>query len=101
MGKLFLGQGVENIALIFLCMERFAQQIPAGGGILLNSDIMAGYHIIAAQFSCAMEKLFEFQITVAVNAGIGGQSTFVAPDKLLDDFFLKVAGEVEYIEVHS
>ena len=58
---------------------------------------MPGHYIVALQLQSTAEKPVEFQIPVAVDAGIGSSAAFVAADKFLDDLPLKIVLEVEHV----
>ena len=74
MGKLLLGHGVKDIALILGVIQPFFQKITSGVRILLNLRIVAADNIVCAQFLCFFNQGIKFQEAIAVNAGIGSTS---------------------------
>ena len=62
---------------------------------------MPGHHAVAPQLQSAAEKPVEFQIPVAVDAGVGSAAAFVAADKFLDDLPLKIVLEIEHVVGNS
>ena len=74
--QLVLGQGIQEITLIFRGVCCLAQQEPAVF-CLSNPGVMAGDHMTATQLQGLFQQVAEFQISVALNAGVGGQAGFV------------------------
>jgi hypothetical protein len=101
MGQLLLGQAVENIALIFGSIRGLAQQIPAGFLILPDPGIVTGDDFTAAQLPGFPEEQVEFQVPVAPDAGIGGQTRFVAADEGFHHMFGEIAPGINYLEGHA
>lgn len=62
---------------------------------------MPGHHAVAPQLQSAAEKPVEFQIPVAVDAGVGSAAAFVAADKFPDDLPLEIVLEVEHVVGNS
>ena len=58
---------------------------------------MAGYHGVAAQLPGPVEELAEFQIPVAVDAGIGGAALIIGVHEFVHDLPVEFLGEVEHI----
>ena len=98
MGQLILGQRIQHIALILGRIRCPVQQIPARIGILHDPGIMAGDHTVTAKLFSPAHQLVKFQMTVTVDAGIGGSAALITADEFLDHFLLKISGEVEDIE---
>lgn len=70
--QLPLGQGVEDVTLILGGIQGFFEQHPPGFGILLHPRVMAGRDRVHAEGLCPFEQGTEFQMAVAVDAGVGG-----------------------------
>ena len=62
---------------------------------------MARHHPVAAQFQTSAQQMVEFQIAVALNAGIGGGAAFIAMDEIADDLLVEVVGEIKNIVTHT
>ena len=58
---------------------------------------MPGHHIVAAQNLSPAEQRVKFQMPVAVNTGVGGQSLFVAFYEFLNDLFPEGILKIEHI----
>ena len=98
--KLLLRQGIKHIALIFAQVDRFLQEITTGCRILSDLCIMSGNYIIHSKLLCPLVQIFEFQITVTVDAGVRCDTTFVAVHKLVHDLLLEMLLEVHDIVIH-
>ena len=96
-GKLLLGQAGQEIRLVLGPVRRPLQQEPAGLAVPLHLGIVAGYHAAAAQLPRPLEQLAEFQIAVAVDAGVGGAAGIIGVHKFIDDVGVEFLGEIEYI----
>ena len=101
MGELFLGQAVQNVGLVLGCIRRLAEQVASCLGVLTDLGIMSGNDIIAAQLLCPAQKTVEFQVTVALDAGIGGQAGFIAADKVANDLIIEIRCEIENVKWHT
>ena len=97
-GQLLLGHGVEHVALILACVQPLFQQIAPV--LLFDPGVMPGGDILAAQNPGPLHQLFKFHISVAVDAGIGGDAGPVAFNKFVHHLFGKGILEVEHIVGH-
>ena len=96
MPQLMLGKGVEEIGLILGLIHRFAQQIPICG--LPDPGIVTGDDAIAAQRQGALQKFAEFQVPVALHAGVGGQPGLIAACKMIHYPAAEFPGEIQHVE---
>ena len=82
-GKLLLRQVVEDVALVLGLVEGLFEDVllPCP----LDAGVVAGGDIAAAQNIGALKELVEFQIAVAVDAGVGGDAVLVGVDEAVDD----------------
>ena len=94
MGQLVLGHAVEKIALVLGFVQGFFQGIALP--LPFNSRIVPGSEIVKAQDPGPVQELPEFQIPVAVDAGIGRQAAFVTGGELLHHRRPKGILEVEH-----
>ena len=62
---------------------------------------MTRHHAVTAQLQTPAQQMVEFQIAVALDAGVGGGAAFVAADEIADDLFVEIVGEIEYIVTHA
>ena len=97
-GQLLLGHGVEHVALILACVQPLFQQIAPV--LLFDPGVMPGGDILAAQNPGPLHQLFKFHISVAVDAGIGGDAGPVAFNKFVHHLFGKGILKVEHIVGH-
>ena len=98
-GQLLLGHGIEHIALVLLGVWPL-QQEPAASFALLNPGIVAGHHVANAQFPGPTVHPVEFQVAVAVNAGIGCTAPLISRYKPIHDLPAEVLFEVEHVVGH-
>ena len=96
MGQLFLRHSVEHVALIFMRIRGFFEQIPAGRPVINDTGIMAGRQIDQTFLPCDMQEPVKFQIAVAVNAGIRGVATLITLDKPLDDLLPEFCSKIQH-----
>ena len=94
-----MGHGVEHIALVLLRI-RPLQEEPAASFALLNPGIVAGHHVANAQFPGPTVHPVEFQVAVAVNAGIRGTAPLISRYKPVHDLPTEVFFEVEHVVGH-
>ena len=99
--QLLLCERIKHIALILQRINCLAQQIAAFGFIIADLRIVAGDNIVTAKLLCAHEKLVEFQITVAVNAGVRCSAVNVSVNKTVDNVAFKAVGKVENVVKHA
>ena len=93
-GELRLRERIEHIALVLACIDGFFEQIPAACRVIGDGGVMPRHHTVKAQLLRVAQKLFEFDIAVAVDAGIGRAAVFVGADKALDDRVFKAFGKI-------
>ncbi len=98
MRQLELGQTGKYIALVLAQIRGPVQQIPSGLLIPADSGVVAGYHVVTAQFHCLSHQMVKLQMPVAVNTGIGGCAAFVTADEFGNNLILEIRLGVEYIE---
>ena len=94
-GQLLLGQHIEYIALVLACVKRLFQQIPTV--FPLDPGIMAGGDGIAAQKDRPVIEMPEFQVAVAVDAGIGRLPLSVGIRKAVHHLTAELIGEVKNV----
>ena len=85
-GQLLLGERIEDIALVLRPIHGLFQ-LPAAIGRLADPGIVAGGDEIAAQFPGPAVQPTEFQVAVAVDAGIGSASLLIGVHEAADDVF--------------
>jgi hypothetical protein len=98
MCQLMLGKTVQEIGLVLCFVGSLAQQIPAGIRILPDLSVMTGGDMAAAQIQRSFQHGAEFQMPVAFDTGIGGQSGFVAGDEISDDLTMEIVLKIKYME---
>ena len=94
-GQLLLGQHIEYIALILAAVQRLFQQIPTV--FPLDPGIMAGGDGVAAQKDRPVIEMPEFQVAVAVDAGIGRLPLSVGIRKAVHHLTAELLGEVKNV----
>ena len=94
--KRLLCQIVEHVALVLRLVEGLFEDVllPCP----LDAGVVAGGDIAAAQDIGALKELVEFQIAVAVDAGVGGDAVLVGVDEAVDDAGGEFVLEVENIK---
>ena len=97
MSQLLLRQIVKDIALIFSFVQALFQKPAAGGFVLLDAGIVARDHILHPVRLGPREKMIEFHIFVAVDAGVGRTARFIDPDEFFDDLFPEIGGEIQHL----
>lgn len=93
--QLLLCERIKHIALILQGINCLAQKIASLGFIIADLRIVAGDNVITAKLLCAHEELVEFQIAVAVNAGVRCSAVNVSVNKAVDNVAFKTVGKVE------
>ena len=95
-GELLLRQVVEDVALVLGLVEGLFEDVllPCP----LDAGVVAGGDIAAAQDIGALKELVEFQIAVAVDAGVGGDAVLVGVDEAVDDAGGEFVLEVENVK---
>ena len=94
-----LRQIVEHIALILCLVQRLFEDIPLP--IPFNAGIVPRGDIAAAHDVGALEELVEFQIAVAVDAGVRGNAVLVGVYEAVDDALGKFILEIEDVIRHA
>ena len=95
MGKLFLCQGIQDIALILPWICRFLQQ--KSSIFFLDICIMSGCDIVTAKLQSPVVKLPELQVAVAVDAWVWSFTVLIRIDEAVNDLCLKISLEIKYI----
>ena len=85
-GQLLLGQNIENITLVFGRVHCFEQLIASALFVIAHSCIVTGHQYIAAQFFHLLVQMLKFELSVALDAGIGRAAVKVFVDEGLDHF---------------
>lgn len=109
--EFFLGEGVQEIALVFGGVFGGAKLV---GGFFCRGSlifgrgtfaalrcvprIMAGSHIIRAEFAHFVEEEAEFYAAVAFDAGVGSYPLLVAFDEIVNDVVFKTVFEIEDVK---
>ena len=96
MRELLLRQPIEHIALILPLIQRLLQHIAAV--YPRHTRVVPGHDHIAAQHLRALKKLAEFQIVVAVDAGVWRAPGKIAAHELLQDLFVEFILKIEHIK---
>lgn len=91
MSKLLLCEHIQDIALILAPVQPLTE-LPAPGGLVISDGIVPGHDAVEALPQRVLEQRVEFQIPVAVDAGIGRPSGLVFADELSDDTLLEQPG---------
>ena len=99
--QLLLREGIKHVALVLQRINCLTQQVTAFGFIIADLRIVAGDNIVTAKLLCAHEKLVEFQITVAVNAGVRCSAVNVSVYETVDNVAFKAVGKVENVVRHA
>ncbi len=87
MGQHFLGEVVEEIGLVFVEVEGAEELVAIAPFVVLNAGIVAGGDAIAPPFGLGIgEHRAKFNGAIALGAGQGGDSGFVAGNEVVDDF---------------
>jgi hypothetical protein len=99
MGKLFLGEAVQKIALILFFVQGFFKEkaVP----VFFYAGIVAGNDIVKIKLPGPAEEAFKFDITVTVYAGIRGEAVFVGPYKTAYDLLFEFGRKVKHIVGHA
>ena len=74
----------------------FFQQIPFFLPVVFDPGIVAGDHIFHALLVCILHQTVEFQIAVAVDAGVGRTAIFIDADKLLHNLLSKLRRKIRH-----
>ena len=98
--QLLLRQAIQHIALIFGRIQSFFQKKSAVFGAF-NAGIMPGDDMRAAELLRALIQLFELQVAIAVNAGVGRFSVFIGMHKAVDHAAFKAVGKIEDMVGHA
>ena len=71
------------------------------GFVIADLRIVTGDNVITAELLCTYEELIEFQIAVAVNAGVRCSAVNVSVNKAVDNVAFKAVGKVENVVRHT
>ena len=99
MGQLLLRKIVQHIALILGRIQRRVQVIPAVR-VPQNPCVMPGCDAVAPQQPRAPVKAVEFQVAVAVDAGVGRAACRVSRREPADHRGLKIRRKVKDVVGH-
>ena len=99
--QLLLCERIKHVALVLQRINCLTQQVTAFGFIIADLRIVAGDNVITAKLLCAHEKLVEFQIAVAVNAGVRRSAVNVSVNETVDNIALEAVGKVENVVRHA
>ena len=97
MSQLLLGEVVQHIALILALIQPLFEQPAAGVRVLFHPGIVAGDYIFHAVGLRPVQQMVELHVFITINAGVWGAASLIHPDKLLDDLFPEVGGEVQHL----
>ena len=93
--ELLLRERIEHVTLVLALIERLFEKPPPV--FLFDARVMARDDGVAAKNAGALVETLEFQIAVAVDAGVRRRTVLVGGDKAVDDLTLEVIREVEDI----
>ena len=82
--QLILGQAVKEITLILCRIRCLLQKVTSIFFGANHLRVMPSNDIVAVQLKRTRKELVKFQITVAIDAGIGGETGFVAVYEAID-----------------
>ena len=94
-GQLLLGQHIEHVALVLAGVQGLFQEKAAV--FLFDAGIVAGDDGVAAHEGRPVIEPPEFQIAVAVDAGIGGPALLVGVSKAVHHLAAELVGKVENV----
>ena len=99
--QLLLCERIKHIALVLQRINCLAQQVASLCFIIADLRIVTGDNIVTAKLLCAYEELIEFQIAVAVNAGVRCSAVNVGVNETVDNVALKAVGKIENVVGHA
>ena len=97
MSEFFLSQRIEHVRLIFRVIDCFFEKIAPTAAVIFDASVMSRGNAVISTLVCRIQKTAEFDIAVAVNAGVGGLACEVRLGETVDDFALKLLCETERI----
>ena len=83
MGKLMLGQLIEDIALILVLVMAPQEKPAAGSFVIGNTGVMAGGNGIGAMLQCPVQQSAELDFPVAVDTGVGRAAADIFGNKFM------------------
>jgi hypothetical protein len=98
MAKLILGEGKENIRLIFSPIHPFLQKILLRAFLVFHLSIMACGDTVSPQLQGFLQKGPEFQFLVTENTRIGGSSFRIFITEILNDLVLEFFSQLKDME---
>ena len=98
--KLLLCELIEHVGLVFGCIVGFFDGISAVFQ-LQDMGIVARGYIVRPHDFCGVEHSLPLQISVALDAGIGGLASQITLHKGVNDFLGKLCKAVEWIKADS
>ena len=99
--QLPLGQLIEHIALILAPLRAPQQPVFSTGRIKVHPRIVAGGDIVVAQRQRPVQQRAEFQLPVAVDAGVGRAACAVLRHEFVHDAAPEPRRLVEHIKAHT
>ena len=97
MRQLLLGQVKKHIALVFGVVVAAGQQPAVSVSIENDAGIVTGSQIFTVHQPGAIEQFAEFDVFIAVDAGVWRTAGFVFADKAVDDAVPEAGTEIKDI----
>jgi len=97
MRQLLLGQVKKHIALVFGVVVAAGQQPAVSVSVENDAGIVTGSQIFTVHQPGAIEQFAEFDVFIAVDAGVWRTAGFVFADKAVDDAAPEAGTEIEDI----
>ena len=97
MRQLLLGQVKKHIALVFGVVVAAGQQPAVSVSVENDAGIVTGSQIFTVHQPGAIEQFAEFDVFIAVDAGVWRTAGFVFADKAVDDAVPEAGTEIKDI----